>query len=50
MVNLYGLYMAVVFLWRFTLRLNGIPHTKSIKRVCLLNQQSDVEFARPVDK
>ena len=27
-----------------------IPHTnKSVKRVCLLSQQSDVEFARPVD-
>ena len=29
---------------------NGIPHTMCIKRVCPLNQQSDVEFARPVDK
>ena len=28
----------------------GISHTKSIKRVCLLNQQSDVEFVQPVDK
>ena len=28
----------------------GISHTKCIKPVCLSNQQSDVEFARPVDK
>ena len=28
----------------------GISHTKYIKRVCLLNQQLDVEFVRPVDK
>ena len=27
----------------------GIFHNKSIKRVCLLKQQSDVEFVRPVD-
>ena len=26
-----------------------ISHTKCIKCVCLSNQQSDVEFARPVD-
>lgn len=26
-----------------------ISHTKSTKRVCLLNKQFDVEFVRPVD-
>ena len=28
----------------------GISHRKCIKRVCPLNQQSDVEFVQPVDK
>ena len=30
--------------------LKEISLSKSIKCVCLLNQQSDVEFARSVDK
>ena len=30
-------------------QVKGISDTKSVKRVCLLSQQRDVEFARSVD-
>ena len=39
------LYLTVVYLGQ----VKGISHTKSVKRVCLLSQQPDVEFARSVD-
>ena len=38
------------FMLDFSITRKGISHTKCIKRVFLSNQQSDVEFARPVDK
>ena len=37
-----GLFLCLILIYLSPVK--GISHTKSIKRLCLLNQQSDVEF------
>ena len=43
-----SLFLCLIFVYLGPVK--GISYTKSIKRVCLSNQQSDVGFVRPAEK
>ena len=47
--RMYG-YLFLCLILVYLRKVKGIPDTRSIKRVFLLNQQSDVQFVWPVDK
>ena len=47
--RLHGsLFLSLIFVYLGPVK--GISHTKSVKCICLSNQQSDIEFEQPVDK